>query len=119
MIITVSGPHTTTETTTSTGTQPSEQEPQAREEPAEQPTASEEQTGTTAAPEEIPKPTKVSRELRNLESELDGHAWTCNKEHGRQLRVRTAGIHKSWDNVIYLEDEEETTTEEGRMEQRD
>ena len=110
---------TTAKNTVDKKTQPPEEEPQAQEEPPQQPTPEEEQPETMETPAEVPKPPKGSRELRNLGSELDGPAWTCRQDHGRRLRVRTTGMHESWNNVIDIQEEEETKTKEERLEQRD
>ena len=77
----------------------------------------------TELPVETPKRTRVSRELKNLKSDLDGPSWECTTDHGRRLRVRRVGLEEecndSWNNVILLDEEEETRNQEEPMEQRD
>ena len=99
--------------------QPAEVEPQPQEELPQQPPLEEDQPKIVELPVENPKPPRRSQELKNLDLDLDGPSWTCKEEHGRRLRVRTTGIHESWDNVIHIQDEEETRTTEGILEQRD
>ena len=80
-------------------TQPetTQQNPQVKQEPMEQ----------------TPKPssTKGQREIRNLESGLNGKAWECTETHRPRLRVKTTGIKEeeeymgSWDNTIPAKEE--------------
>ena len=52
----------------------------------------------------------MSRELKNLESGLDGPSWECTEMHGRRLRVRTTGLDDeneykdSWDNTLPIQE---------------
>ena len=92
------------------------------EEPTAQTPPQEAESQITEIPEETPRPRRISRELQNLKSHLNGPSWGCTENHGRRLRVRTAGIQEqyedSWVNVIQLQEEETTKDQEGTLEQR-
>lgn len=67
-----------------------------------------------AETEPQPQPTqtskeRISREVINLDSGLNGPAWEFKEMHGRRLRVRTTWIHEkqeapydSWDNTFSI-----------------
>ena len=64
---------------------------------------------------------RVSRELKNLDSGLNGPAWECKGTHGRCLRVRTTGIqgeqefNESSDNTRPIQDPKELENPRKRM----
>ena len=94
--------------------QPMQEEPTAQMHPQEA------EPQITEIPEETPRPRRISRELQNLKSDLNGPSWGCTENHGSRLRVRTAGVQEqyedSWDNVIQLQEEENTGDQEGTLE---
>ena len=61
---------------------------------------------------EQPKNTKCRRELKNLETGLNGPSWECTENHGRCLRVKTTGIEDkteyqdSWNNTVPIQETE-------------
>ena len=69
-----------------------------------------------------PKSTKGQRELKNLDSKLDGHTWECTETHRPRLRVRTTGVEEeseyqdSWNNIVPIP---ETETQEEILVQKD
>ena len=77
----------------------------------------------TEIPVEAPKQPKESRELKNLESGLNGPSWRCTTDHGRRMRVRAVGLedeyNESWDNVRLLDEEEDRESDNEPMEKRD
>ena len=50
------------------------------------------ETQQEITPEQTSEPKRLSRELKNLESGLDGPAWQGTETRGSRLRVRTTGI---------------------------
>ena len=106
-----------------------DQTPQPPEQQTPEPTSDEtqikEEPRIMELPTEAPTRRPVSRELRNLESGLDGEAWQpCPTEHGRRMRVRAVDFKEedefteTPDNVRYLDPEEDTIINEP-MEKRD
>ena len=89
--------------TKATEPKPNNIDQSTQEEPTEQTTPQEDEPQITEIPEEAPQPRRMSRELKNLKSDLNG----------------PAHFNDSWDNVIHLQDEENTEDHEGSMEQRD
>lgn len=82
----------------------------------------EQTTETLPKQPEQPRRERVSRELKNLESGLDGPSWECKEMHGRHLRVKTTGIEDedefkdSWDNTQPIQDPEHPAE---RLDKRD
>ena len=100
-------PTTTPEQHPATQPETTPQNPQVKQEPLE----------------ETPRPRKGQRELRNLDSGLDGKAWECSGTHERRrLRVRTTGVQEedeyqdNWDNTVPAQD---ANTPEGRLNEKD
>ena len=89
-------------------------EPEIKQEPMDDstPTITEiPATNPTPAPT-TSKSSKGSRELKNLDSGLDGKAWGCSTNHGRRLIVRTTKMNEEeeysehWNNTTLINDEE-------------
>ena len=72
---------------------------------------------------EAPKKQKGSRELKNLESDLNGPSWRCTTDHGRRMRVRAVDLEdeyqETWDNVRLLDEEEDRESNNEPMVKRD